>query len=57
MSLYQVRNSRQAAKFAKFGIESRITNRALHNFRFTLEPVPLDELEGVKKFLARFDVK
>ncbi len=37
-------------------VRNRIANRAHHNFRFTLETVPSIELEGVKKFMAGFDV-
>lgn len=37
-------------------VRNRIANRAHHNFRFTLETVPPAELEGVKQFMAGFDV-
>jgi 5,10-methylenetetrahydromethanopterin reductase len=37
-------------------VRNRIGNRAHHNFRFTLETVPPEELEGIKKFMAGFDV-
>ncbi len=37
-------------------VRNRIANRAHHNFRFTLETVPPEELEGVKQFMANFDV-
>ncbi|HSF58214.1 MAG TPA: LLM class flavin-dependent oxidoreductase [Candidatus Binatia bacterium] len=37
-------------------VRNRIANRAHHNFRFTLETVPPGELDGVKKFMAGFDV-
>jgi 5,10-methylenetetrahydromethanopterin reductase len=37
-------------------VRNRIANRAHHNFRFTLETVPPEELQGVKKFMAGFDV-
>jgi 5,10-methylenetetrahydromethanopterin reductase len=37
-------------------VRNRIANRAHHNFRFTYETVPPNELEGVKKFVAGFDV-
>ena len=37
-------------------VRNRIANRAHHNFRFTLETVPPEELDGVKKFMAGFDV-
>jgi 5,10-methylenetetrahydromethanopterin reductase len=35
---------------------ARLANRAHHNFRFTLETVPPEELESVKRFMANFDV-
>jgi 5,10-methylenetetrahydromethanopterin reductase len=35
---------------------ARLANRAHHNFRFTLETVPPEEMESVKKFMANFDV-
>lgn len=34
----------------------RCANRAHHNFRFTMETVPPEELEGVQKLMASFDV-
>ena len=37
-------------------VRNRIANRAHHNFRFTYETVPPEELDGVKKFIAGFDV-
>lgn len=37
-------------------VRNRIANRAHHNFRFTFETVPPNELEGVKKFMDGFDV-
>ncbi len=37
-------------------VRNRIANRAHHNFRFTFETVPPEELPGVKKFMAGFDV-
>ena len=37
-------------------VRNRIANRAHHNFRFTYETVPPEELAGVKKFMAGFDV-
>ncbi|MGB7949376.1 MAG: LLM class flavin-dependent oxidoreductase [Candidatus Binatia bacterium] len=37
-------------------VRNRIANRAHHNFRFTLETVPSEELDGIKKFMAGFDV-
>jgi len=37
-------------------VRNRIANRAHHNFRFTYETVPPEELVGVKKFVAGFDV-
>ncbi|HEX2226615.1 MAG TPA: LLM class flavin-dependent oxidoreductase [Candidatus Binatia bacterium] len=37
-------------------VRNRIANRAHHNFRFTLETVPTEEIEGVKRFMNGFDV-
>jgi 5,10-methylenetetrahydromethanopterin reductase len=37
-------------------VRNRIANRAHHNFRFTLETVPPEQLEGIKRFMAGFDV-
>ncbi len=37
-------------------VRSRLANRAHHNFRFTLETVPPDEVAGVKRFMAGFDI-
>lgn len=37
-------------------VRNRIANRAHHNFRFTYETVPPEDFEGVKKFMAGFDV-
>jgi 5,10-methylenetetrahydromethanopterin reductase len=37
-------------------VRNRIANRAHHNFRFTLETVPPEELDGIQKFMAGFDV-
>ena len=37
-------------------VRNRIANRAHHNFRFTYETVPPAELEGIKRFMAGFDV-
>jgi len=37
-------------------VRNRIANRAHHNFRFTLETVPPQELDGVKNFMDGFDV-
>ncbi len=45
-------NGREARKI----VRNRIANRAHHNFRFTYETVPPEELDGVKKFMAGFDV-
>jgi 5,10-methylenetetrahydromethanopterin reductase len=41
---------------AKKIVRNRLANRAHHNFRFTFETVPPDELDGVKKFMDGFDV-
>jgi 5,10-methylenetetrahydromethanopterin reductase len=37
-------------------VRNRIANRAHHNFRFTVETVPPEELDGVQKFMRGFDV-
>ena len=37
-------------------VRNRLANRAHHNFRFTYETVPPEELDGIKKFMAGFDV-
>jgi 5,10-methylenetetrahydromethanopterin reductase len=37
-------------------VRNRIANRAHHNFRFTLETVPAEELDGIQRFMAGFDV-
>lgn len=37
-------------------VRNRIANRAHHNFRFTLETVPPEELEAIKSFMSAFDV-
>ena len=37
-------------------VRNRLANRAHHNFRFSYETVPPEELAGVKKFMAGFDV-
>lgn len=37
-------------------VRNRIANRAHHNFRFTFETVPPEELPGIKKFMDGFDV-
>ncbi|MGE5302529.1 MAG: LLM class flavin-dependent oxidoreductase [Alphaproteobacteria bacterium] len=37
-------------------VRNRIANRAHHNFRFTFDTVPPQELEGVKRFMDGFDV-
>jgi alkanesulfonate monooxygenase SsuD/methylene tetrahydromethanopterin reductase-like flavin-dependent oxidoreductase (luciferase family) len=37
-------------------VRTRLANRAHHNFRFTLETVPPEEVAGVKRFMAGFDV-
>jgi 5,10-methylenetetrahydromethanopterin reductase len=36
-------------------VRRRLANRAHHNFRFTLETVPPEELAGVKGFMESFD--
>jgi 5,10-methylenetetrahydromethanopterin reductase len=47
---------RENGKEARTIVRNRIANRAHHNFRFTLETVPPEELAGVQKFMAGFDV-
>ena len=37
-------------------VRNRLANRAHHNFRFTCETIPPEELDGVKQFMAGFDV-
>ncbi|HEY2986275.1 MAG TPA: LLM class flavin-dependent oxidoreductase [Candidatus Binatia bacterium] len=37
-------------------VRTRLANRAHHNFRFTLETVPTDEVAGVKRFMSGFDI-
>jgi len=37
-------------------VRNRLANRAHHNFRFSYETVPPDQLDGIKKFMAGFDV-
>ena len=41
---------------AKKVVRNRIANRAHHNFRFTFETVPAEELPAIKKFMDGFDV-
>lgn len=41
---------------AKSLVRARLANRAHHNFRFTLETVPPDDVAGVKRFMAGFDI-
>ncbi len=36
-------------------VRRRLANRAHHNFRFTLETVPPEELASIKKFMEAFD--
>jgi 5,10-methylenetetrahydromethanopterin reductase len=43
-------------KDARRIVRNRIANRAHHNFRFTLETVPPDTLEEIRRFMAGFDV-
>ena len=49
-------------KFSRHSIHGGVKNideihkRPQHNFRFTFETVPPEELAGVKKFVAGFDV-
>ena len=41
---------------ARRRVRARMANRAHHNFRFTFETVPPEELAGVKKFMDHFDI-
>ena len=41
---------------ARKRVRSRMANRAHHNFRFTYETVPKEELAGVKNFMEHFDI-
>lgn len=41
---------------ARTTIRDRLANRAHHNFRFTFETVPPEELTGVKRFMEAFDM-
>ncbi|HTM07558.1 MAG TPA: LLM class flavin-dependent oxidoreductase [Verrucomicrobiae bacterium] len=37
-------------------VRARLANRAHHNFRFTMETVPADEVAGVDRFMRGFDI-
>ena len=37
-------------------VRARMANRAHHNFRFTMETVPENEIAGVKRFMDNFDI-
>jgi 5,10-methylenetetrahydromethanopterin reductase len=41
---------------ARQRVRSRMANRAHHNFRFTYETVPEEEMAGVKNFMDHFDI-
>ena len=41
---------------ARKRVRVRMANRAHHNFRFTMETVPEQEVAGIKKFMAGFDI-
>jgi 5,10-methylenetetrahydromethanopterin reductase len=41
---------------ARERVRSRMANRAHHNFRFTLETVPEEELAGVRRFMDNFNI-
>jgi 5,10-methylenetetrahydromethanopterin reductase len=43
-------------KEARNRVRCRLANRAHHNFRFTMETIPPDELPGVQKFMDAFDI-
>lgn len=40
---------------ARFAVRRRLANRAHHNFVYTLETVPPEEIPGVKKFMESFE--
>jgi 5,10-methylenetetrahydromethanopterin reductase len=42
--------------FARQRVRSRMANRAHHNFRFTMETVPKEEIAGVQRFMDGFDI-
>jgi 5,10-methylenetetrahydromethanopterin reductase len=37
-------------------VRARLANRAHHNFRFTMETVPAEEVAGVERFMRGFDI-
>jgi 5,10-methylenetetrahydromethanopterin reductase len=37
-------------------VRARLANRAHHNFRFTMETVPPEEVAGVERFMRGFDI-
>jgi 5,10-methylenetetrahydromethanopterin reductase len=41
---------------ARRRVRSRLANRAHHNFRYTYETVPQEELAAVKQFMEHFDI-
>jgi 5,10-methylenetetrahydromethanopterin reductase len=41
---------------ARKRVRSRMANRAHHNFRFTIETVPEQEVAGVRRFMEGFDI-
>lgn len=41
---------------ARKRVRARMANRAHHNFRFTMETVPENEIAGVKNFMDGFDI-
>ncbi len=41
---------------ARKTVRSRLANRAHHNFRFTMETVPSEEVAGVERFMGGFDI-
>ncbi|HEY1268689.1 MAG TPA: LLM class flavin-dependent oxidoreductase [Candidatus Binatia bacterium] len=41
---------------ARKAVRSRLANRAHHNFRFTMETVPPEEVAGVERFMRGFDI-
>ena len=41
---------------ARKAVRARLANRAHHNFRFTMETVPPEEVAGVERFMRGFDI-
>jgi 5,10-methylenetetrahydromethanopterin reductase len=41
---------------ARKAVRARLANRAHHNFRFTMETVPPEEVPGIERFMRGFDI-